>query len=266
MTLPTADENVSDTKRPGRSRAPKLFPLLLFEEALLLPRNILEHGVDGQMRRLTLLQKIGKSPSSSSTRALIIGSSRYGLTSGGYKASHLAVTEAGREASTATSTAERIQVKFDLAIRRFDPFMKLYETLTGQRLPDETVLRDEFAQAGIDHADCQRAATVFVANMRCLNLVNRLNDADYVMSVDEAIEQLPASRSNNAPTANGELTNDDSRTPSAQAAHLKAGENVESRGPSLHIDVQIHIDASASAEQVDQIFSSMAKHLYGRSG
>lgn len=32
--------------------------------------------------------------------------------------------------------------------------------------------------------------------------------------------------------------------------------------PSLHIDVQIHISADASAEQIDQVFASMAKHLY----
>lgn len=33
--------------------------------------------------------------------------------------------------------------------------------------------------------------------------------------------------------------------------------------PSLHIDVQLHISPEASAEQIDQIFKSMAKHLYG---
>lgn len=35
-------------------------------------------------------------------------------------------------------------------------------------------------------------------------------------------------------------------------------------GPSLHVDLQVHIDSSASADQVDAIFASMAKHLYGR--
>lgn len=35
-------------------------------------------------------------------------------------------------------------------------------------------------------------------------------------------------------------------------------------GPSVHIDVQIHIDPNASADQIDQIFASMARHLYGR--
>ena len=33
--------------------------------------------------------------------------------------------------------------------------------------------------------------------------------------------------------------------------------------PSVHIDVQIHIASEASTDQIDQIFKSMAKHLYG---
>lgn len=38
----------------------------------------------------------------------------------------------------------------------------------------------------------------------------------------------------------------------------------KSASPSLHIDVQVHISSEASADQIDQIFASMAKHLYGR--
>lgn len=34
--------------------------------------------------------------------------------------------------------------------------------------------------------------------------------------------------------------------------------------PSLHIDIQVHISPDASADQIDKIFESMAKHLYGR--
>ncbi|KQP48161.1 hypothetical protein ASF31_02130 [Brevundimonas sp. Leaf280] len=37
-----------------------------------------------------------------------------------------------------------------------------------------------------------------------------------------------------------------------------------SGNPSLHIDVQIHISADSGPEQIDQIFASMAKHLYGK--
>jgi hypothetical protein len=39
---------------------------------------------------------------------------------------------------------------------------------------------------------------------------------------------------------------------------------LQSFGPALHIDIQIHISPEASATQIEQIFASMAKHVYGR--
>lgn len=45
----------------------------------------------------------------------------------------------------------------------------------------------------------------------------------------------------------------------------KAAENGSTHmAPSLHIDIQVHISPDASADQIDKIFESMAKHLYGR--
>ena len=35
-------------------------------------------------------------------------------------------------------------------------------------------------------------------------------------------------------------------------------------GPSVHIDIQVHIAPESSPEQIEQIFKSMAKHLYGK--
>lgn len=34
--------------------------------------------------------------------------------------------------------------------------------------------------------------------------------------------------------------------------------------PSVHIDIQIHISPEASGDQIERIFESMAKHLYGQ--
>lgn len=47
------------------------------------------------------------------------------------------------------------------------------------------------------------------------------------------------------------------------AIHAPTGAGRSSAGPALHIDVQIHISPEASADQIDQIFASMSKHLYG---
>lgn len=46
------------------------------------------------------------------------------------------------------------------------------------------------------------------------------------------------------------------------AAPKSTDSRIDNSSPSLHIDIQIHISPEASAEQIDQIFSSMAKHLY----
>ena len=56
--------------------------------------------------------------------------------------------------------------------------------------------------------------------------------------------------------------------PKLQVAEVQVtqGEKVQiptSLSPSLHIDIQIHISPESSAEQIDKIFESMAKHLKG---
>jgi hypothetical protein len=47
------------------------------------------------------------------------------------------------------------------------------------------------------------------------------------------------------------------RTPSAQQVPMS------NPRPNLHVDVQVHISADASSDQIDAVFASMAKHLYG---
>jgi hypothetical protein len=47
------------------------------------------------------------------------------------------------------------------------------------------------------------------------------------------------------------------------AAASKPAANQGPTSPSVHIDIQIHIAPEASVDQIDQIFKSMAKHLYG---
>jgi hypothetical protein len=49
--------------------------------------------------------------------------------------------------------------------------------------------------------------------------------------------------------------------PAAAAVSTQGAPTV--KHPAVHIDIQIHISPESSAEQIDKIFESMAKHLYG---
>jgi hypothetical protein len=48
-----------------------------------------------------------------------------------------------------------------------------------------------------------------------------------------------------------------SHSPQFSSPHAAA------KQPAIHIDIQIHISPESSAEQIDKIFESMARHLYG---
>jgi glycine cleavage system regulatory protein len=41
-------------------------------------------------------------------------------------------------------------------------------------------------------------------------------------------------------------------------------ENAKANSPNIHLDIQIHIPVDASADQIEQIFASMAKYLYSK--
>ena len=76
---------------PGK----KPFPLTTFSDALSFAQGIASLGADGPVKRLTLLDQLGKRPGSSKTRDLISHSSAYGLTKGGYQAESIELTEDG---------------------------------------------------------------------------------------------------------------------------------------------------------------------------
>lgn len=71
----------------------------------------------------------------------------------------------------------------------------------------------------------------------------------------EQAEFSPVNERTDLHTASGPL-----HTPAVQPP---TGTGRSSFGPALHIDVQIHISPEASADQIDQIFASMSKHIYG---
>ena len=50
------------------------------------------------------------------------------------------------------------------------------------------------------------------------------------------------------------------RTPKAKAD--PSGETAERNAPGLCVNLQVHISSDASPDQIDQIFKSMAKHIY----
>ena len=187
------------------------------------------------------------------------------MTSGSYAAQTLTVTESGRVAlGVDTSIREAKQKQFELAVGQFDSFNNLYERLRDGRVPGDSVLKDDLGRVGVQTADLQRAAEIFTANIRYLGLVTEINDNQYVRTIEQVVGELSSA---DEPVAE-DIPNDSTEAQPSEEAIVRTPTpaGVPAKEPSVHIDVQVHIDSSASPDQIDQIFSSMARHLYGREG
>ena len=257
MTIERVDK---PTRRRGRGPT-RPFPSMTFEEAIRLPKSIMDNGVNGEIERLALLGMLDVSPNSSKTRDWITSSSKYGLTTGSYSAPYLTVTDDGRVVlESVDSSRETKEKQFELAIRQFSHFNDTYEKLKGKSLPDTAVLEGEFRRTGLSESDCQKAAEVLTENLKFLDLVQEIAGNDFVRDVTQMFDDT-MSRAGNMPE---ELSNGNVATETLTPANETEKSASEPNRPALHIDIQVHIDSKASSEQIDQVFASMARHLYGR--
>ena len=260
MTQQSLDGRTEEQgKRRGRGPN-KPYPAMSFESALSLPRSIIEHGVNGEIQRLTLFAKLNRSPDSGPSRNLMTSSGKYKLTEGSHNTASLKVTPNGRFILALDSSRQEVIGKqFQLAIRQFEPFNSVYEKLRNQKLPDYTVLGDEFGRVEVAEADRANAAEIFTANLRYLGLIYDVAGQDYVRTIEEIAGELPERTESGLSDSTGNEPPADTH-PSLQGNGNLTG---PTKQPGLHIDIQVHIDSTASAEQIDLIFASMAKHLYG---
>ena len=279
MTQQEFNGQTSSTEsRRGRGPA-RLFPVAPLSDALRLPSSILQYGMDGRIVRLTLLAKLEQTSEYNLSRDLITSSSKYGLTTGSFASEALEVTDDGRAVLALDGASRQAKEKlFEIAIGRIVPFNKLYQKLRDKPLPDADVLKDEFRSLGVTAQDGQKAVEVFTANVGLLDLLLPIKGRDHVRSIESMVAELPSIdeiRTTGKGPVVVDIPTDEAHTEQTQTQEISNAtplppsvvqSRVVSSDPSVHIDIQIHIDSSANPEQIDQIFASMARHLYGREG
>ncbi len=184
-----------------KGRWPSLpFPPVPFLAVLPLADAIQQHGAGQPTRRITIFDKLGKSPESSASRLLITHSNRYGVTKGSYKSDVIELTPLGSVAtSPETPARERAAARFKLAIEGIPAFKYLYDRNKGNRLPSPEVLQDSLA--GIDTAPERRKQGVdlFLENLKDLGLLRTIAGAERIIPIEQALEETPST--GGAPTS-----------------------------------------------------------------
>ncbi|WP_141099323.1 hypothetical protein [Pseudomonas nitroreducens] len=187
--LPITSE--SENAESARTRRSRPYPASSFEDALSLGEAIMHYAAGEKVRRLTLMQHMNKSPGSGATKMMITNSNKYGLTSGGYSAEHLELTDKGRiVVNPARPERERRKAAFDLAIAGVAPFALLYDHYKEKRLPDREVIKDFLRDSSIEVPDLDECVDTFIVNVKGLDLLRTLGGAETLISIDQVIDEL----------------------------------------------------------------------------
>ncbi|PVE98269.1 hypothetical protein DC434_02065 [Microbacterium sp. TPD7012] len=180
-----------------------------FKEALVLGEAIQTHGAGKPIRRLTLLEALGRSPGSDAVRKLITSSNQYGITEGAYNAEVLALTPAGAIATDSDwATAGRLNARFQLAIESVPPFAAIYERYKNHRLPSVEVLRDAATEAGAHQDHAAECVETFLANAREVGLIRNIAGSEHIVPIEAVLEQLPDDVEQHSENEYSELTED----------------------------------------------------------
>jgi len=253
--------------KKGRASRSSRLPQVPIERVLPIARALQELAAPSTPHRIA--QRLQVSPTAGSFRTLLGAAGYYGLIR--QEGDRRALTDLGRRAVVEGQDG---LIARQQAVAQTG-FRSILSTFRGREANEAVIaarLQDDFAIPASGSG--QIAKALIEASSQVQLIANGRFDA-------EAIENALAGSPPEGSGAQGPERdkNDHMRgaVPSKTAARTAPVEHgVDERpnqtptgsgrssAPSLHIDIQLHIPATATAEQIDQIFASMAKHLYGR--
>jgi predicted nucleotide-binding protein len=193
----------SNTEKRAYRQRP--FPSFSLEASLIIARSISENNACKPYSRLSLAESIDRSPESSAFRNLITSSSSYGLTTGGYQAAYIQLTELGLAIVAPKSDDERnaalIKATFNIEL-----FKKLYEHFNQHKIPPHehfknTLIRDYKLETSL----ADECINLFKADGKYVGLIRHIAGADRVSIHDASslpvisVETKEESKEDNLP-------------------------------------------------------------------
>ena len=238
-----------------------LFPPTTIDDALPIARAIQEHNAGQPMRRVTIFDKLGRKPDSSTSRAMVTASAGYGLTKGNYTSEWIELTDAGK--SVLQKNGAEAKVEAVLSVGVFQSFFANYK---GASLPSQESATDYLEGQGLTREQAAKCLEVMLRDGREVGLIQEMSGKERIVSRDHALEAVRTRSSDRVAPGGDQVrplspATETIREPQVQ---VPAGGACNPALPTLHIDIQVHIAADAKPEQIEKVFESMARHLFGR--
>lgn len=163
-----------------RGKVKSDFPKDTLESALRVAEAIADKNGGQPLPPIELAQALGMSPGSSTYRAILSSSIRYGLTSGSYNSDRISLTALGSVIVEPTSSDQKVKGLIDAALYP-TTFSKVFEFYRNKKLPDDAYFRNAATREfGIPREHADVCVEVFKANMALVGLIKHLATGDWL--------------------------------------------------------------------------------------
>lgn len=261
-----SEQKESKNNKAGGKRARGVFPRLQLSRTLELPEKIYEIGKGEAVRRLTVLDRLGKSPDSSTSRILIIASnSGYGLTTGNYASDFLSLTENGLRITTATTESEKFKAIYDVLFSN-ELLSGLVVRFKDRGIPDNEVIVDFLVQTyGLSATDAAAFWEIAKDNLVEFNLVQQFSGKSLIVTPGVALESLGRTTNETSELKKSIVPETNLESPTNGVTKKdKKPTHTEQIMPQFTFNIQIVLPENSSPETYDNIFKSIATHLLHR--
>ena len=252
-----SDSAAASARKKKRVRIPQSdVPSWDIETALRVARAIRDEYASNPTRPMHVATAMGLSLGSGHFRMIAGASVAYGITKGGYNAEAISLTDLGRRIVAPTVDGDDMVATREAVLRPRVPgeFLHRYD---GHALPSKevalNVLRDDLRV----HASRVEATYDLIRkNARLVGFVHEGVKGTEHIDLKTPAEPLPDEpKAPSVPEAE----------PPTPAPTVEVAAPVGHLGmPKVYLNLDVRIDASVTADQIDQIFESMARHLYSR--
>jgi predicted nucleotide-binding protein len=183
----------SETEQPPNGGSE--FPKHSLKTALRVPLALEEKNSGNPMPPTDIAIAIDKSPGSSDFRMLLSSSIKYGLSTGSYNQSKVALTTLARDIVAPTSEEVKNRALFQSAL--MPPLFKsIFGAYKGKKVPDMQFFQNALVRDfGVSRDQAARCATVFYENADYLGLIRQATTGKWLASepIGLASQEMEAS-------------------------------------------------------------------------